>query len=80
MIEILFDVDRSVTSDRQTQTDGQTHEHGFGEGSYTIAPKGAKNKVYAPKVLTNSLLLAQHKFPTLKNKKIEIFKIIIKHY
>ena len=38
-----FDVDRSVTSDTQTdrQTDRQTHEHRFGEGFYTIAPKGA---------------------------------------
>ena len=45
-----FDVDRSVTSQTDTDTDtqthrhGQTHEHGFGEGSYTIAPKGAKNR------------------------------------
>ena len=37
-----LDVDRSVTrTDRQT--DRQTHEHGFGKGSYTIAPKGAIN-------------------------------------
>ena len=39
-----LDVDRSVTSDTQTQTDGRTHEHRFGEGPYTIAPKGAKMK------------------------------------
>ena len=38
-----LDVDRSVT-DRHQTSDGhrQTHEHRFGEGSYTIAPKGAK--------------------------------------
>ena len=38
-----LDVDRSVTHQTDRQTDGQTHEHGFGKGSYTIAPKGANN-------------------------------------
>ena len=38
-----FDVDRSVTSDRQTPDIGRTNID-LGRGSYTIAPKGAIKK------------------------------------
>ena len=38
-----LDVDRSVTSSDIGHPRHRTHEHRFGEGPYTIAPKGATN-------------------------------------